>query len=131
MKKFLFLSFLIFAISFSVIAEGKPTIAIMEVSATNTSEVKSQVIYEYIVDVVNRRNIYTIVERSALQAAIKEMEISASGMIDDSTAAEIGKLAGAEFILIYDEEKDLLSSLVDATKEILTGLYLKWVRRET
>ncbi len=100
MKKFLFLSFLIFAISFSVIAEGKPTIAIMEVSATNTSEVKSQVIYEYIVDVVNRRNIYTIVERSALQAAIKEMEISASGMIDDSTAAEIGKLAGAEFILI-------------------------------
>ncbi|MFH1546216.1 MAG: hypothetical protein ABIE14_02475 [Patescibacteria group bacterium] len=26
--------------------------------------------------------------------------------------------------------KDLLSSLVDATKEILTGLYLKWVKRE-
>ena len=27
--------------------------------------------------------------------------------------------------------KDLLASLVDATKEILTGLYLKWVRKET
>jgi hypothetical protein len=25
--------------------------------------------------------------------------------------------------------KDLLSSLLDATKEFLTGLYLKWVRK--
>jgi predicted component of type VI protein secretion system len=27
--------------------------------------------------------------------------------------------------------RDLLSGLVDATKEFLTGLYLKWVRRES
>jgi len=101
-KRVLFLSIMILVVLFSIYAEEKssPTIAIMDVAATNTSDVKSQVIYEYIVDVVNRSNRYTIVERSALQAAIKEMEISASGMVDDSTAAKIGKLAGAEFILI-------------------------------
>ena len=99
-KKILILSILIFAVVFGISAEGNPTIAIMDVVATNTSEVKSQVIYEYIVDVVNRANRFTLVERSALQAALKEMEISSSGMVDDSTAAAIGKLAGAKYILI-------------------------------
>ena len=118
MKRVLFLSIMIFVVLFSISAEEKPTptIAIMDVAATNTSDVKSQVIYEYIVDVVNRSNRYTIVERSALQAAIKEMEISASGMVDDSTAAKIGKLAGAEFILIsnliVDDEITYLSTRI-------------------
>ena len=101
-KRILILPLIIFALVFGISAEenGFPTIAIMNVAATNTSEVKSQVIYEYIVDVINRADRFIVVERSALQAAIKEMEISASGLIDDSTAAQIGKLAGAELILI-------------------------------
>ena len=101
MKRFLLILIILAAFVINVTSqEAKPTIAILDVAATNTTEVKSQVIYEYIVDVVNRTNLYTLVERSALQAAIKEMEISASGMVDDTTAAQIGKLAGAEFILI-------------------------------
>jgi Curli production assembly/transport component CsgG len=101
-KRFIFLLLMILTFIFSINAQesSSPTIAVMEVAATNTSIVKSQVIYEYIVDVVNRSERYTIVERAALQAALKEMEISASGMVDDTTAAEIGKLAGAELILI-------------------------------
>ena len=102
MKRLLILTILIFSVLFSMTAgeSSPPTIAVMDVVATNTSTIKSQVIYEYIFDVVNRRNLYTLVERSALKDAVKEMEISASGMIDDTTAAQIGKLAGAEFILI-------------------------------
>ncbi len=100
MKRILILSILIFTVVFGISAEGNPTIAIMDVAATNTSDVKSQVIYEYIVDVINRANRYTIVERAALQEALKELEISYSGMVDDSTAAQIGKLVGAKFMLI-------------------------------
>ena len=102
MKKLLFISLFSVFIAAGIFAGSAdlPTIAIMDVAATNTSEVKSQVIYEYIVDVVNRSGRYSIVERSALQKAIKEMEISTSGMVDDSTAAKIGKLAGAQYILI-------------------------------
>ncbi len=102
MKKWLILSVLIFTVLLGAYAEGDqlPTIAIMDVAATNTSNVKSQVIYEYIVDVVNKAELYTIVERSALQAAIDEMQIGTSGLVDDTTAAQIGRLAGAEFILI-------------------------------
>ena len=124
MKRFLVLSIMIFAVVFSVTAQesSSPTIAIMDVAATNTSEVKSQVIYEYIIDVVNRSGFYTIVERSALQAAIKEMKISSSGMIDDSTAAQIGKLVGAELILvsnlIVDDEITYLSTRII---EVQTG----------
>jgi hypothetical protein len=36
----------------------------------------------------------------------------------------------AEMIAKVRSLKDLLSSIVDATKEILTGLYLKWVKKE-
>jgi hypothetical protein len=36
----------------------------------------------------------------------------------------------AEMIAQVRSLKDLLSSIVDATKEILTGLYMKWVRLE-
>lgn len=102
MKRLLILSVLIFSVLFNISAQegSSPTMAVMDVVATNSSDVKAQVVYEYIVDVVNRANLYTLVERSALQAAIKEMKINSSGMIDDSTAAQIGKLVGAEFILI-------------------------------
>ncbi len=102
MKNLLILSILIFTVVFSISSQESipPTIAVMNVVATNTSEIKSQVIYEYILDVVNRSTLYTIVERSDLQSAVKEIEISSSGIIDDTTAAKIGKLAGAEFILI-------------------------------
>ncbi len=102
MKRVLFLLIIMLVALISISAEEKasPTIAIMDVAATNTSDVKSQVIYEYIVDVVNKAELYTIVERSALQAAIDEMQIGSSGLVDDTTAAQIGKLAGAEFILI-------------------------------
>ncbi len=37
----------------------------------------------------------------------------------------------AEMVAKIRNLKDLLSSLMDVTKEILTGLYLKWVRKET
>ncbi|MFH0834529.1 MAG: hypothetical protein V2A63_04050 [Patescibacteria group bacterium] len=37
----------------------------------------------------------------------------------------------AEKIAKIRSLKDLLGSLLDATKDFLTGLYLKWVRRET
>ena len=36
----------------------------------------------------------------------------------------------AEMIAQIRSLKDLLASLVDATKEILTGLYLKWIKKE-
>ena len=36
----------------------------------------------------------------------------------------------AEMMARIRSLKDLLSNLLDATKEILTGLYLKWVRKE-
>jgi hypothetical protein len=37
----------------------------------------------------------------------------------------------AEMISKIRSLRDLLSSIVEATKEILIGLYLKWVRKET
>ena len=70
MKRLLILSILIFAVVLNISADENtpPTIAVMDVVATNTTDVKSQIIYEYIVDVVNRR----VISRIALPTSVLE-----------------------------------------------------------
>jgi hypothetical protein len=43
---------------------------------------------------------YNIVERSLLERVMKEQEFSNSGVVDDSQATEIGKLAGAHKVVL-------------------------------
>lgn len=61
-----------------------------------------------------RTNVYSLVERSELDKVLKEQNISNSGLIDDSQAAEIGKLLGIDAMLTgsvsytsKDEQKTL------------------------
>ncbi|MDH5718325.1 MAG: CsgG/HfaB family protein [Spirochaetia bacterium] len=46
------------------------------------------------------RHGYDVVERSILESIIKEQSLSQSGLVDDQTAAKIGKLAGADTVVI-------------------------------
>jgi len=78
----------------------KPAIAIMNVESSTLEQSKTEVIYEYIIDKINRSNKYITVERVKLDKAIDELKISLSGLIDNSTAAEIGKFTGAGYILL-------------------------------
>jgi curli biogenesis system outer membrane secretion channel CsgG len=39
-------------------------------------------------------------ERAALEKVLGELELSMSGLVDPSTAAKVGKLAGARFVLL-------------------------------
>ncbi|MFU8830613.1 MAG: CsgG/HfaB family protein, partial [Wenzhouxiangella sp.] len=43
---------------------------------------------------------FTIVERSNLEAVMREQDLGASGRVNPSTAAEIGQLVGAEYIVL-------------------------------
>lgn len=51
----------------------------------------------YIEDV--KTNIYQIVERSQLERIINEQNLSNSGLIDDSQAAKLGKISGADIVI--------------------------------
>jgi len=50
--------------------------------------------------------VYTIVERKELDRVLTEMELSLSGMVDEKTAVQIGKLSGAAYILLSSLRMD-------------------------
>jgi hypothetical protein len=45
-------------------------------------------------------NIFTVVERNELQRVIEELKLGQSGLVNDSTAAQAGKMLGVEAIVI-------------------------------
>ena len=57
-----------------------------------------------------RTDIYTLIGREELDQVLKEQNLSASGLVDETQAASIGKLLGADAIIVGD----ILSSTSDA-----------------
>ncbi|MGV8059566.1 MAG: CsgG/HfaB family protein [Smithellaceae bacterium] len=47
---------------------------------------------------IDDKRYFTLVDRTALDKTISEMQLSASGMVDQKTAAKLGKLVGAQGI---------------------------------
>ena len=84
----------------TVAAQQKPTIAITEVIARNVDPAEAELVYEYVVDRINRSAVYEVVERAALDKALAELDISLSEMIDEATATRIGRMAEAQYILV-------------------------------
>ncbi|MBN2736224.1 MAG: hypothetical protein JXR70_04530 [Spirochaetales bacterium] len=101
MKKifFIILCFFLFLPLFAQKTDNQ-TLAILDVVGENVSSTQLNLIYEYIIDRMNRSKTYTLVERSALNRALEELEISMSDIVDESTAVQIGKVAGAKYVLI-------------------------------
>jgi len=54
---------------------------------------------QFIAKLVNNGH-YTVIEREKLEQVIEEQKLALSGMIDESTAAEIGQLVGAEALIL-------------------------------
>ena len=76
------------------------TIAILDVQTEGESATRGAIVYAYILDNILNSGKYTVVERAAIQDAIRELEVGSSGLIDESTAAKIGRMSGADQILI-------------------------------
>jgi len=43
---------------------------------------------------------YTVIERGMIEQVLKEQELQLTGAVDSETAIEIGKLVGAQFVII-------------------------------
>ncbi|MDP6772220.1 MAG: CsgG/HfaB family protein, partial [Anaerolineales bacterium] len=71
-------------------------ILLVSVSSENIPEsvipvVENRVIYSF-----SKTGLYTVIERREIAKIIKEQKFSLSGLIDDKTAIEAGKLIGAD-----------------------------------
>ncbi|MBN1695898.1 MAG: hypothetical protein JW881_00170 [Spirochaetales bacterium] len=100
MKKMILIAVCSFAILPLQAQERDRTIAVLEVVGEGVDATETSLVYEYIVDRMNRSRTYILVERAALDRALEEMELSASDIVDENTASKLGKVTGAGFILI-------------------------------
>lgn len=100
MKKIFILLF--FLISISIIS-AQTRVAVLPFTADDyDSRAKATYLTEVFTVALCSNGAYTVLERLALDKVISEMRLQNSDDFDESTAAEIGKLAGAEKIFMAD-----------------------------
>ena len=80
--------------------EAKPTLAVLDVAGKEVTQSRLDLVYEYIIDIVNQTGDYTLVERKEIDKALQELELSLSDIVDEKTAVQIGKISGAEYMLL-------------------------------
>lgn len=82
--------------------EEKLRVAVFDPTSSGTSidEGTKVAIREIISSAIVNAGIYEVVERSLLDKVMEEQEFSNSGMVDDKDAAKIGKIAGANKVVI-------------------------------
>ena len=103
---FLALSFLFNLLSFDlVLAQEGEKLIVAVVDFTNIKKdpaldylVKG--IPESIITYLGKSGKLEIVERSRLEAALREMQLTMSGIVDEQTAVEVGKAVGANAIMV-------------------------------
>ncbi len=93
---------------------------------TLASDFEEQEINEYLTDAL-MESVYStgkikIVERSKLDKIISELELQNSGIIDDATAKQVGKLAGVDYI-VYGNATDVENTFYIKVKvtDVQTG----------
>ena len=70
----------------------------------------AEVMTEQVTAVLHNSSVYTVVERTQLAQAIKEINLQNSGIMDASQAIELGKMTGTDYTIVG---KVLLAKVVD------------------
>jgi TolB-like protein len=65
----------------------------------NAAQYKDDITNEMIKELVNLRR-FKVIERSAMDKIVSEQKIQASGFVDDKSAVKLGKIAGADALVI-------------------------------
>ena len=76
------------------------TVAVMPFHVAGSQESMSEHITETMITQLVKLHRFRILERNALQKIMKEHSLSVSGVIEESTAIELGKLASADAIIL-------------------------------
>ena len=90
------------ALTLSLFSQERLKVAVFDPTASGTGldEGTGLAVRELISSTLVNTGKYTIIERAMIQQIIKEQKFSNSDLVDESQAAEIGKLAGADKIVL-------------------------------
>jgi len=94
----LFISlFFLFTYAYSA---DKQTIAVLDFESVGAEEHLGKAVAEIMRTELIGTNHFRVVERAQINKALSEQQLQMSGVIDDKSAVEIGKLIGADSIII-------------------------------
>ena len=104
MKKTFTIPVLIFLIvmvfAHNAIAEVKPTIAVLDFESVGSEEHLGKAVSEIMrTELIGTRK-FRVVERSQINKALSEQQMQKSGIVDEKSAVQLGKLLGADSIII-------------------------------
>src|SRR5262245_19202750 len=77
-----------------------------------SNEVEAMLVYTR----VQGQPYFTVVERTALNKVMKEQAIALSGAVDETTAARVGKLVGAEGVILGVVKTDMAHKPYEETR---------------
>lgn len=123
MKKNLFTVMSMLLISLSVMAnDPKLRVAIFDpiVSSTNMDNDIMSSVREIITSTIVNSGKYNTVERSLLEKVFQEQAFSNSGVVDDSNAVEIGKLTGANKVVVSLVSPSGSKTMFSGTKHMVS-----------
>jgi len=105
MKKLLIFKALMFLLISCLIqstyaADVKPTVAVMDFESVGSEEHLGKAVAEIMRTELISTGQFRVLERSQLDRALSEQKLQQSGIIDDKSVVDLGKLLGANFIII-------------------------------
>jgi len=81
-------------------ADVKPTVAVMDFESVGSEEHLGKAVAEIMRTELINTGQFRVLERSQLYRALSEQKLQKSGLIDNKSVVELGKLLGANFIII-------------------------------
>lgn len=105
MKKLLIVNALIFLLILyftqgAYAADVKPTVAVLDFDSIGSEEHLGKAVSEIMRTELISTGQFRVLERSQLDKALTEQKLQQSGIIDNKSVVELGKLLGANFIII-------------------------------
>lgn len=101
---YLFFTFLLL-ISHSILAQDKPTIAVMKLDSKNISNDKLEILTLRLQSELYRTEKFILLERMKIDRVLEEIGFQQMGYIDVNQAVEIGNMLGAEKIVFGNIDK--------------------------
>ncbi|HEY6333335.1 MAG TPA: CsgG/HfaB family protein [Blastocatellia bacterium] len=87
----------------------KPKIAVLTFDdgelGSLANGIAGQKVANYTIDKMVKSGVYTVVEREVIDKILREQNFGVSGRVDGNTAAQIGKISGADVILYGNVSK--------------------------
>ncbi len=100
----LFFTFLLLS-SYPILAQDKPTLAVMRLDSKNIPEDKLEILSSRLQSELYRTEKFILLERMKIDGIMKELGFQQTGYIDVNQAVEIGNMLGAEKIVFGNIDK--------------------------